>query len=173
MQIKIEFVKINEVQILSDISSSCFYNTFYKQNTKEDMKLFLEKSFNINIMLQEIMDQNNYFFFAKSEDEIIGYIKLSDAEMPANLKECNALEIARIYVVKEKIGSGIGKSLMDFAISFAQQMNKLIIWLGVWEHNKRAINFYHKYGFEKFGEHIFMVGYDAQTDWLMKKQVIA
>lgn len=173
MQIKIELVKINEVQILSDISSSCFYNTFYKQNTKEDMKLFLEKSFNINIMLQEIMDQNNYFFFAKSEDEIIGYIKLSDAEMPANLKECNALEIARIYVVKEKIGSGIGKSLMDFAISFAQQMNKLIIWLGVWEHNKLAINFYHKYGFEKFGEHIFMVGYDAQTDWLMKKQVIA
>lgn len=171
MQIKIEPVKSNEVQTLCHISSSCFYDTFHQQNTEEDMKLFLEKSFNLNTLQQEIVHKNNYFFFAVSDDKIIGYLKLSDAETPEKLKEFDTLEIARIYVVKEKIGSGIGKQLLDFAISFAQQHRKAIVWLGVWEHNLRAISFYYKQGFEKFDKHLFLVGNDAQTDWLMKKEL--
>lgn len=60
---------------------------------------------------------------------------------------------------------------MDFAFSFARQLNKKTVWLGVWEHNLRAINFYKKHGFSKFGEHLFLVGKDAQTDWLMKQSL--
>jgi ribosomal protein S18 acetylase RimI-like enzyme len=41
----------------------------------------------------------------------------------------------------------------------------------VWEHNQKAIQFYRKWGFEKFGEHFFMVGNDKQNDWLMKKEL--
>lgn len=171
MQIKIEPVKSNEAQMLADVSTSCFYDTFYNQNTEENMKLFLEKSFNVNVLQQELMQRNNYFFFARLNDEIIGYLKLSDAETPEKLKEYNAIEIARIYIVKEKIGLGAGKNLIDFAVYFAQQMSRQAVWLGVWEQNSRAINFYRKNGFERFGEHIFMVGNDAQTDWLMKKDL--
>ncbi|HSU51405.1 MAG TPA: GNAT family N-acetyltransferase, partial [Segetibacter sp.] len=61
--------------------------------------------------------------------------------------------------------------LMEFAISFAVSNQKTVIFLGVWEHNKKAISFYEKLGFKKFGEHLFMLGKDAQTDWLMKKDV--
>jgi len=46
------------------------------------------------------------------------------------------------------------------------------VWLGVWEHNPKAIAFYEKWGFEKFGAHSFMLGTDAQTDLLMKKNLI-
>ncbi|MEY3918157.1 MAG: Protease synthase and sporulation negative regulatory protein 1, partial [Bacteroidota bacterium] len=42
------------------------------------------------------------------------------------------------------------------------------IWLGVWEHNPRAIRFYEKQGFVKFDQHIFQLGDDEQTDILMK-----
>jgi diamine N-acetyltransferase len=85
----------------------------------------------------------------------------------------DVLEISRIYVVKEKLGLGVGKALMEFAISFAKDLNKKAICLGVWEHNERAIRFYKSFGFEKFDEHIFMVGNDAQTDWLMKMELSA
>jgi ribosomal protein S18 acetylase RimI-like enzyme len=46
-----------------------------------------------------------------------------------------------------------------------------MIWLGVWEHNEHAISFYKKFGFEQFGDHIFMLGNDAQTDLLLKKNL--
>jgi ribosomal protein S18 acetylase RimI-like enzyme len=82
-----------------------------------------------------------------------------------------AIEISRIYVTKQSKGRGVGKALMDKCIGTATEMNKAQIWLGVWEHNLHAINFYKKAGFEKYGEHIFMLGSDPQTDWLMKKQL--
>lgn len=82
------------------------------------------------------------------------------------------MEISRIYVVNTAISTGIGKALMEECIQVAIQKNKEVIWLGVWEHNTRAISFYKKFGFIQFGTHLFMLGDDAQTDWLMKKELI-
>ncbi len=81
------------------------------------------------------------------------------------------MEIARLYVSKDAIGNGVGKLLMQESISIAKQRGKSLIWLGVWEHNKRAIDFYTKWGFEKFATHFFKLGDDNQTDWLMKKSL--
>jgi ribosomal protein S18 acetylase RimI-like enzyme len=58
---------------------------------------------------------------------------------------------------------------MEAAIQIAMDHKKAVIWLGVWEHNRRAIDFYIKWGFKRFGEHIFMLGEDAQTDLLLRK----
>jgi ribosomal protein S18 acetylase RimI-like enzyme len=119
-------------------------------------------------MQKDFADSTNEFFFASTGNEILGYVKISDNEKPTQLKEVNAMEIARIYTVKEKIGKGIGKAMLEFAIAKAKDKNKKAIWLGVWEHNQRAIHFYSRFGFKKCGEHIFVVGNDTQTDWLMK-----
>lgn len=80
-----------------------------------------------------------------------------------------AIEIARIYAVRHFIGKGTGSALMQKCIDIAKEMNREVVWLGVWEHNKLAIDFYSKWGFEKFGEHVFVLGNDPQTDWMMKK----
>jgi ribosomal protein S18 acetylase RimI-like enzyme len=42
------------------------------------------------------------------------------------------------------------------------------MWLGVWERNWRAQAFYRKWGFRRVGEQTFMLGADAQTDWVMQ-----
>jgi ribosomal protein S18 acetylase RimI-like enzyme len=43
--------------------------------------------------------------------------------------------------------------------------------LGVWEFNIKAIRFYHRYGFEAFSTHEFMLGDEKQTDVLMKRKL--
>ena len=45
------------------------------------------------------------------------------------------------------------------------------MWLGVWEHNRRALAFYRKRGFKVVGAHIFQVGDDAQNDLLMARKL--
>jgi ribosomal protein S18 acetylase RimI-like enzyme len=45
------------------------------------------------------------------------------------------------------------------------------IWLGVWEHNPRAIAFYRKCGFSVVGDHVFMLGQDQQRDLILAAQV--
>jgi len=169
MSLKIEPIGSEELFLLEKICRKTFYDTFHKQNTKEDMELFLDSSFNTAVLRFELSQPFNHFFFAKMDDEIVAYLQLSTAR---SLELVGAvLEISRIYVLQESIGAGIGKALMEFAFSFARQMNKSIVFLGVWEHNEKAISFYKRFGFKKFGEHIFMVGKDAQTDWLMKKEL--
>lgn len=61
--------------------------------------------------------------------------------------------------------------LMQTCLAYARKKDVETVWLGVWEHNTRAIAFYEKNGFKKIGEHTFMLGEDAQTDWLMKKDL--
>jgi ribosomal protein S18 acetylase RimI-like enzyme len=168
MNITIEPVEQADVKTLGDISKKTFYDTFFEHNTAEDMQLFLDTTFNLESLQQELSDKSNKFFFAKSDGEIAGYLKLSDNKKPAALENINALEISRIYCLTEKLGQGIGKTLLTFAIELAKNSNKETVWLGVWEHNQKAIGFYKSFGFQKFSEHIFMVGADAQTDWLMK-----
>ena len=60
---------------------------------------------------------------------------------------------------------------MDHCITFAVQDGYDILWLGVWEHNPKAIRFYERMGFELFGAHVFLLGNDMQTDVLMKKKL--
>ena len=45
------------------------------------------------------------------------------------------------------------------------------IWLGVWEHNARAIAFYRRWGFADVGTTDFMLGRDRQTDRIMARRV--
>lgn len=170
MELKIEPVKSEELPLLVDISRTTFYDTFWEQNTKEDMQAFLDGNFSSKVLKDEMLAPGNYFFFAKLDGEIAGYTKLS-TEATEVLPGEDVLEIVRIYVIKDKLSAGIGKALMDFAISFARQNHKKTVYLGVWEHNERAISFYKKRGFVKFSEHLFMLGNDPQTDWLMKKDL--
>lgn len=106
----------------------------------------------------------------KSE-KVLGFLKINFGNAQTEQKCENSLEIQRIYVLKTAKGRGIGSSFMSLAQEIAREKNLSCIWLGVWEHNEKAKEFYAKKGFYKFGEHIFTLGSDQQIDFLMKKDL--
>jgi ribosomal protein S18 acetylase RimI-like enzyme len=156
-----------DAAVVETISKQTFFDTFHEQNTVEDMQLFLDEYFNLKTIKDEIANKANTLLLLYIEDRPVGYVKLTESNEV--FEKMRSLEIARLYVAKDEIGKGIGAALMKRSIDIAKERNKEVIWLGVWEHNARAINFYCKWGFEKFGEHLFMLGNDKQNDWLMKK----
>jgi diamine N-acetyltransferase len=95
-------------------------------------------------------------------------LKINFKEAQTELKENKTIEIERIYVLKDFYGKNVGQLLYDKAIKIAKQKNVEYVWLGVWEENPRAINFYKKNGFVEFDKHIFKLGNDEQTDIMMK-----
>ncbi len=46
-----------------------------------------------------------------------------------------------------------------------------VLWLGVWEHNPRAVAFYRKKGFRVVGDHVFQLGSDPQRDLIMTLEI--
>ena len=165
--IVIKVAHISDAVLIADMSRKAFYDTFAEHNTKEDMDKFLSTQFTKRQLMAELGVEGNSFFIAYNDDLPAGYLFLKIETHPA-LGTDQAIAISRLYANKLSIGKGIGKALMTTAIGFAQTAYKDTIWLGVWEHNLRAINFYTSFGFEKFGEHDFILGDDVQRDWLMK-----
>lgn len=135
------------------------------------MKKYLETKFSLEKLTSEWQNPDSNFYFAKENETIIGYLKLNTAKAQTELQDPNALEIERIYVIQAFHGKKVGQLLLDFALKKAKQNDNIYIWLGVWEENHRAIRFYSKNGFVVFDKHIFMMGNDAQTDYLMKKEL--
>lgn len=157
--------------LIADISRQTFYATFAADNTKEDMEKFMQEQFTRGKLIIEVGSPNNYFFIASLNNEVAGYVKLREGKDPSTLNKRPSLEIARLYAMPNMIGKGVGKLLMQKSIDVAKEKSKELVWLGVWEKNQRAIEFYHKWGFEKFDEQDFLLGNDVQKDWLMKKEL--
>ena len=160
-----------DAELIADMSRKTFYETFVSQNTKENMDKFMNESFTKEALMKEVGEPGNIFLLAYDEKEPAGYVRMRENNNPPDLGNRNSIEIARIYAATNAIGKGVGKTLMQKCIEIAQEKKKDVLWLGVWEKNNRAIDFYIKWGFEKFSTHIFMLGDDPQTDWLMKKEL--
>ena len=172
MTLVIREATVTDARLIADISHKTFYDTFAAFNSIHNMDKFLNQQFTKGKLMMEVGARENIFLLAYEGDEVAGYVKLRDERVPSGMGKVSALEIARLYAMKGKIGKGVGSLLMQSCIDIAKQKNKAWLWLGVWEKNQRAIDFYTRWGFEKFDETDFLLGDDTQKDWLMKKIVV-
>jgi diamine N-acetyltransferase len=166
--LNIKKVTLTDLDQLQKIGRQTFYDTFIAVNTEENVKKYLDESFSIEKLNAELNDRNAEFYFAAINDNIIGYLKVNFGPSQTELKDDKAMEIERIYVIREFHGKKAGQLLFDKAVEIAHQKKAEYIWLGVWEKNIRAITFYRKNGFVEFDKHTFKLGDERQTDLMMK-----
>ncbi|PLP41766.1 GNAT family N-acetyltransferase, partial [Klebsiella variicola] len=88
---------------------------------------------------------------------------------PPCVNSIHAGEILCLYIDEPYHGKGFAQALIHKCFAEFAAQGSDIVWLGVWEHNPRAISFYRKLGFTEVGEHIFQVGTDPQRDIIMKR----
>jgi len=166
--IELKRATIDDIEKLQSIGRQTFKETFSSSNTQEDMSSYLNESFSREKLMGELQSASQ-FYLALDQNRVIGYLKVNLGPTQTELRDDKALEIERIYVLKEYHGKKVGQVLYDQAIEVAEQACAEYVWLGVWEENPRAIQFYRKNGFEAFDKHIFKLGDDEQTDIMMKK----
>lgn len=170
-EIKIKKIGIESLADLQDISRKTFTETFADSNTEEDMIKYLAENLSSEKLSIELNNIASLFYSATIDTKVIGYLKLNLGNAQTELNDKKALEIERIYVLKEYHGEKVGQLLYEKAIQVANDANVDYIWLGVWEKNPRAISFYQKNGFVEFDRHIFRLGNDEQTDIMMKRML--
>ena len=171
INVRIEKVSAFNIDELQKISRDTFFETFVSSTSEENMQHYLENNFSKEQLTKEVENSHSEFYFAILESEVIGYLKINYSAAQTELKDDQALEVERIYVRNQFHGKGVGQQLLDYAIEFAKQKNMQSVWLGVWENNHRAISFYKKNGFVTFDTHVFMLGEEAQTDYMMRLDI--
>ncbi len=164
----IKKIKLSHIEELRTIAIKTFQETFSVDNTEDNMSAYLEHAFSVERLSAELKDHNAEFYFAYYGDRVIGYLKINYGQSQKELKDERAIQIERIYVLQQFHGKKIGQLLLEKVIQIARERNTDYGWLGVWEENERAIQFYNRNGFVAFDKHIFKLGEDEQTDIMMK-----
>lgn len=171
-KIVIRKVTEDDFNTLINISKKTFDDTFRPDNKDEVIDHYLKTSFTKEKMMTQLDNPHSEFYFALIDEQVAGYLKIDTNDAQTENITDNLFEIERIYVDNPFQKQGIGKHLYGKAVSRAQDQNIKKIWLGVWEHNHNALDFYKKIGFKHIDSHVFQMGDEAQTDYIMMLDLV-
>ncbi|TVY62920.1 Spermidine/spermine N(1)-acetyltransferase [Lachnellula suecica] len=158
---------------ISRLGHSVFTTAFGHAIPAADLASYLASTYSASALAGDIANPNITTVVACSngeEDggEVVAFAQLTEGTMEKCVEDCESpVELQRLYVLGEWAGKGIGKMLMERMVEIARQKGKKTLWLGVWEENVKAQAVYKKFGFERVGEHKFVIGSKVDTDWIM------
>ncbi len=161
----------HDAATVAQFGARVFHDTFAATNRPEDLSAYLAQAYGEEQQRQEIEDEDVITLVCEVGEATAGFAQVRRAETPPCVLGPAPVELARFYVAHEWHGRGIAQQLMDAVHRAAMNLGGRTLWLGVWEHNARAIAFYQKCGFRTVGSHPFLLGSDLQTDLLMERGV--
>jgi diamine N-acetyltransferase len=154
---------------LAALAARTFAETFADVTPPQDLAAFLAATYGVEQQGAEIADPEVATVLAVDGEAIVGFVQVRRGVPPPCVPAEGAVELGRLYVDGPHHGRGVAGLLMEEAVRRARTAHACVLWLGVFEHNLRARRFYAKWGFRDAGEHVFMVGADAQRDVIMAK----
>ena len=158
---------------LAALAERTFRDTFAAVNTAENMAAHAAATYGVEKQLAEIESAQIRTLLVEAEGAAAGYAQLRIGHQPECVNADDAVELWRFYIDRAGIGRGLAQRLMEAVFAEAIALGGRTLWLGVWEHNPRAIAFYRKCGFAEVGAHVFRLGDDAQTDLIMQRELSA
>jgi ribosomal protein S18 acetylase RimI-like enzyme len=170
-KITIRRSNFEDTAAMRDVAIRSYTDTFADSNTPENMEAFFTESYSLSKLQDEYYEPLSVLYLACDGEKVVGFLRLRVNDEVKNELGENTIELQRLYIDTAYHGKQIGKNLMEKALIYARENRYDWIWLGVWERNFNAQHFYAKWGFEKFGEHVFQMGDDPQIDWLLKKKL--
>ena len=165
--ISIRKAGIADFEMLASLCRSTFEAAFGKFNDPQDMSVYLDTAFAPDTIRQQLEDENVIYYIATLNNENIGYAKLRRNSSCKELPDRSCMQLERIYLKPDHIGKKNGKMIMDHCIAFAKKEKFDYIWLGVWQQNEQAIEFYKKAGFSIIGFKQFILGKEVNDDFVM------
>jgi ribosomal protein S18 acetylase RimI-like enzyme len=150
--VKIRRTTAADTNLVAALGATTIYETYFETDDPEDMAKYIVENFNPQVIKSELEDENNTFFVAEIDGKAIGYAKLRTGQPVDSVKDKNAIELHRLYVLEKMTRRGIGEILMRKCLDEGKSKGYDALWLSVFDLNVRAQNFYKKLGFEQVGE---------------------
>lgn len=157
---------------LAQLAERTFRDTFGATNTSEDLDHHSRTAYQPEIQAREIADPATATIVADQDGDLVAYAQLRWGDAAPCVRAVAPGEIHRLYVDKAWHGHGLAQKLMLACLAEMHARGSDVVWLGVWEHNPRAIAFYKKFAFQEVGAHTFVLGHDAQRDIILSRPTI-
>ena len=147
-----------DANLIASIATVSFYEAYFEQDDSHDLANYLVENFSPDVIAAELATPEFSFLIALRDGKAVGYAKLRDGEPHESVTSRNAVELQRFYLIERVWGTGVGDVLLDRCIEESRELGKDVLWLGVWEENRRGLSFYDRHGFERVGTLTFPYG---------------
>ncbi len=160
---------IEDCNTIVDLGRKTFVETYSEITDNIALQAYIEKKFTPEVIEKEMNKPDACFYIGFLNNEPTAFTKMRSDRKAKGMEQVNSIEIERIYVLKEYQGLKVGKLMMDSCKEIAREDMYDMIWLQVWQHNTKAIQFYQKAGFVIYETTTFNYTKDiTQEDFLMR-----
>ena len=157
-----------DANLLASLATVSFYEAYFEQDDSHDLANYLVENFSPPVILADLSGSESIYLIAFRRGKAVGYAKLRDGEIHESIESLKAIELQRFYLIERVWGTGVGDVLLDRCFSEARELGKEVLWLGVWEENRRGNSFYEKRGFERVGTLTFPYGNSVGINAVMQ-----
>jgi diamine N-acetyltransferase len=162
------YARENDAADLAEIGRETFIETFGHLYPPGDLKRYVDDTYSIDRMKDDLRDPEVEVRMAFSGRRIVAYCKIGPCKLPFDVGPEPALELHRVYVSQTRQGVGVGRILLAWAIERARKRGAKNLFLGVWQGNERAIKLYESRSFERVGTYKFRVGDTLDDEFIMR-----
>ncbi|QNL48760.1 GNAT family N-acetyltransferase [Olivibacter sp. SDN3] len=157
--INIRKADIDDVITISKLGRITFSDTFESFfNDKNDLLDYLEDIFSEKRIHDSILKAKSIYWIAFYDSIPVGYAKVKLDFTSQLIIPPNTCYLDKIYVVKKFISKEIGKELHKILMQEIIALKYQRIWLSVLKENQKAINFYHKKGYQIISQYSQNIG---------------
>lgn len=158
-----------QASIVSALGAETFTETFGHLYKSEDLEAFVTDSHGHEGYVALLKDPSYRVWLAKDEKgEAVGYSVAGPSHLPAPDMKPNSGELVRLYVLGKCQGARLGQRLLEPALEWLSA-NFDEVYLSVYAENIGAQRLYKRYGFEIIHKYSFMVGNQADPEFIMKR----
>jgi GNAT superfamily N-acetyltransferase len=162
---------VDDGAVMATFGERAFREAFGPDNDSEDMAAYCGVAYQPERIRRELADAARHTVLCELSGTLVGYAQLLREPAPPCVRGPAPLELLRFYVDRPLHGLGVAQLLMREAIAAALELQAGTLYLGVWEHNPRALAFYARQGFRDVGSRPFVLGRSHQTDRIMVREL--
>jgi GNAT superfamily N-acetyltransferase len=162
---------LDDAAILSDLGARTFRETFEPICSPEDLTAYVAGAYGEAIQRAELADPSRPGRVLEIDGVPSGFLQLRLGHREPCVTSPRPVELQRIYVLRAFHRGGFGAALMEASVDIARAWGADVLWLGVWEHNERALAFYARNGFREAGDHIFKIGQQVDRDLILVRDL--
>ncbi|RZL37684.1 MAG: GNAT family N-acetyltransferase [Rubrivivax sp.] len=142
---------------LAAFAAQAFTDTYRDLDARE-VADYVAEHLQPEVMSGVIQDPACTTLLACVGNQLAGYAILRAGPSPACVARPAPLELWRIYLGEGFIGQGLGSRLRRAVQAEARRQGARSLWLGVYDRNVRAVQFYKRFGFAPVGGKEFLFG---------------
>lgn len=149
-KLKLVPVEARDADQMLPLMRAC-YPPVYAHLWEDNAAWYLQETYNAQRVMEDLQRPASTYDWVEWDGEAVGILWLHLQEQSPDFRGESALKLQRIYLHPKVHGKGIGKSVVQFVVDRAREMQNRLVWLEAMDTQLSAHRFYEKVGFAETG----------------------